>query len=200
MIVIGIVLRDDLDNARKMHINREVCEAISIHGGFPIGIYPKYDNINDIMKLCDGFILQGGTDFTDYDISLLSEIYKQDKPLLGICLGMQTIASFFNGNVQKCLGKRHNQTNKYVHNVKIIHNSLLYKILHKDKIMVNSRHNDCVKYTSINISAISDDGVIEAVEIPKRKFFLGVQWHPESLDDINSYLLFKTFIDSCREE
>lgn len=194
--IIGIVLRDDLENVRKMHLNREVCASVSKYGALPIGIYPNYDNIDDTVKLCDGFILQGGTDFTDYDIKLVDKIYKENKPLLGICLGMQTIATFFNGDMKKCL--KHNQTSEYVHDIKIIKGTLLHKILNKNKIKVNSRHNDCVKCTDMNISAISDDGIIEAVEMPNHKFFLGVQWHPESLEDINSHLIFKSFIESCK--
>ena len=46
------------------------------------------------------------------------------------------------------------------------------------------------------ISAVSKDGIIEGIEDNSKKFFLGVQWHPESLKDSNSYNLIKYFINS----
>ena len=90
---------------------------------------------------------------------------------------------------------------KYVHYINIVPNTLLFKILKEKRILVNSRHYDCLKWTNLKISAVSDDGIIEAIENEKQKFFLGVQWHPETLIDIdsNSYQLFKYFIDICGE-
>ncbi len=64
-------------------------------------------------------------------------------------------------------------------------------------IQVNSRHERYIPYTNLDISAYSDDGIPEAIENKNKKFFIGVQWHPESLiDDIYSKRLFNAFIDS----
>ena len=97
------------------------------------------------------------------------------------------------------LGKNilnHKIDRKYVHNVKIIKNTKLYSILNSDSINVNSRHNDYVKYTNLNVSGMSSDGIIEAIEEPKHKFFIGIQWHPESLQDLNSIKILKAYLES----
>ena len=192
--IIGIILRDE--NYRKMTINKEVLEAVNSLGATPIGIYPT--NIDLFIDFCDGFILQGGDSFTNFDLDLVSKLYKLNKPLLGICLGMQTMGYFFNGKLNKC--KNHKSEENYVHKVNIIKGTLLHKILNKTSILVNSRHNDCIECTNLNISAISDDGIIEAVEDSHHKFFLGIQWHPETIMDENSKLIFQNFIDACKGE
>lgn len=192
--IIGIILRDE--NERKMSINKEILKYISSLGATAIGIYPS--NLDFILKLCNGFILQGGDDFTEFDLKLVDRVYKQNKPLLGICLGMQTIGYFFNGKIGKC--KNHKFDKEYVHHINIIKGTKLYHIIGKTNILVNSRHFDCVMHTSATISAISDDGIIEAIEIPGHRFCLGLQWHPESLKDINSRKIFQSFVNACREE
>lgn len=192
--LIGIILRDE--NKRKMSINKEVLKYIFSLGAVAIGIYPK--KIDSILNLCDGFILQGGDDFTDFDLELVDMVYKLNKPLLGICLGMQTIGYFFNGKIGKC--KNHKSDEAYVHQINIVKGTKLYNIIGEPNILVNSRHFDYVIYTDATISAISNDGIIEAIEIPIHKFCLGVQWHPESLNDINSKRLFQSFIDACKGE
>ena len=89
---------------------------------------------------------------------------------------------------------------KYVHKLKIEKDTKLYKILIKDEIQINSRHN--YHLTSVNdlkISAYSEDGLIESVEAKNIRFVLGVQWHPESMleYDEDSNKIFDAFISSC---
>ena len=80
----------------------------------------------------------------------------------------------------------HRQTAKAVHpshSVKIAPGSLLRKIVAKATMQVNSSHHQSVKTVAPTLiaSAIAPDGVIEAVESPDHRFFLGIQWHPEFL-------------------
>ena len=74
------------------------------------------------------------------------------------------------------------------------------EILKKDKILVNSRHKSAIKKTNYRVSSISKDNIIESIEIPNHKFFLGLQWHPENLYDIdpNSKKIFDYFIKICQ--
>ena len=93
----------------------------------------------------------------------------------------------------------HKKTLNYVHEVKIKRNSTLYNIFKSNKIKVNSRHKSVIINTKINVSGISQDGYIEAIEDSNKKFFIGVQWHPESMieyDDKQNNL-FKYFVKSC---
>ena len=164
------------------------------------------------LDLCDGILLPGGFKTFEFDRYIVEHCIKKDKPLLGVCLGMQIMANY--GNIvengmpdfisekNNPEGIKHLQENKkYAHKVKILKESKLYSILRKEEIEVNSLHNYHVKKSPIyDIVAYSEDGLIEAVEYPKNKFNIGIQWHPERLmDDKIQNKLFKTFIKSCKE-
>lgn len=197
MYYIGIIGRNNDD---KVTFNNEVIDVIHKYHCIPIGIIANFNNnpniefnkIKKIIDLCDGFILQGGDNYYDVDILIAKYLYKNNIPTLGICLGMQTMAVAFNGNMG--IINNHNSKNKYVHQITINENSKLYDIIKKNKIHVNSRHNSYVLNTNLNISA--SDEIIEAVEDKNKNFFIGVQWHPESLMDENSILLFNNFFYS----
>ena len=93
-----------------------------------------------------------------------------------------------------------NHNKDILHEIMIKKDTLLYKIINEDKTMVNSRHKSSINGTKYIINAVSEDDVIEAIEIPKLKFYLGLQWHPENLYDIdiNSKKVFDYFINVCR--
>lgn len=122
-------------------------------------------------------------------------MYDIDKPTLGICLGMQLMGKTFNGHITESVNN-HRISKDYSHKITINKNSLLFKILGKENIIVNSLHSFAIPNTSLDISAYSNDEIIEAIEDKSRKFFLGIQWHPELLDDDNSKKIFDYFI-SC---
>lgn len=89
----------------------------------------------------------------------------------------------------------------YVHTVKIEKNSLLYEMIGKEEISVNSLHNyhiPCVH--SLKVSAISEDGLIEAIENTEKRFVLGVQWHPEGMTnyDENARKILSRFIKEAQ--
>jgi len=98
-------------------------------------------------------------------------------------------------NIEEINVKKHNSKEKYQHYINVNKNSLLYKILGDDRILVNSRHKSAIIETKLDVVARSDDNVIEAVEDKSKTFFLGVEWHPESLDDIYSKRIFDYFIN-----
>jgi len=74
-------------------------------------------------------------------------------------------------------------------------------ILGEVEVGVNSIHTFFAKEEDVNgleISAYSDDGFVEAVELKDRRFCLGVKWHPElMLDDIKMKRIFERFIKVC---
>ena len=192
MKIVGILLRKD----NTYYLNKELIEWLLENNIIPIGIISdKLENMIQIQKLCNGIILQGGSNYTEEEIEFVKHLYKNNIPTLGICLGMQMMAVACNGKLGKNI-LNHKIDRKYVHNVKIIKNTKLYSILNSDSINVNSRHNDYVKYTNLNVSGMSSDGIIEAIEEPKHKFFIGIQWHPESLQDLNSIKILKAYLES----
>ena len=145
----------------------------------------------DLIKMCNGVILQGGDEFYDFDIKVIDYLYKNDIPTLGICLGMQAMASYKGGN---CV--RLNNHYKIKHSIKIRRDSKLYSILKSERIMISSRHNYQVKGSCLFVNAISEDNVIEGFEDNSKRFFLACQWHPEEGDDVYQRRLFQSFIDN----
>ncbi len=177
-------------------IYNEIVNVIIKNGAIPIGITLS-DNYKELINLCDGIIFQGGDSFETYDLDTLKYIYDIDKPVLGICLGMQLMGVLFNGKLVDI--NNHKKKLSYVHSVTINKNSILYNIFKTNILKVNSRHRSVIKDTKLKIVAVSNDGYIEAIEDPTRKFFIGVQWHPESMvnyDNVQNNL-FKYFIKSC---
>ena len=178
------------------YIYKDIAKSIIKFGGICIPIYvDDYTSTLTLIKMCDGIIIQGGDNYTDDVLRIVNELYDMNKPTLGICLGMQMMGILFNGKLGKVLN--HKSKLNYVHEVNIKKDSLLYKIIKKEKIMVNSRHNDYLINTDLDVSGRSD--VIEAIESKNRVFFLGLQWHPESMIeyDIIANVIFDYFIKGC---
>lgn len=149
--------------------------------------------ILDLIKMCDGIILQGGDEFYDFDIKIINYLYKNDIPTLGICLGMQSMA-FYGGSKYYLLNSDNHKNSKHYVNIK--KESLLYNILKSGRILVCSRHNFAITNGKFLISSVSDDNIVEAIEDKNKKFFIGLQWHPEAIDDVYQDRIFKSFVDS----
>lgn len=198
MKLIGIVTRKS--KSEEGHniniIYSDIVKAIRKNGGIAVGIVLDED-YKKIIDLVDGVIFSGGDNFEEYDKAALKYIYSIDKPVLGICLGMQLMGNIFGCN--EMIVKNHKKSLSYAHSVYISRNSKLYNIFKKGEIKVNSRHNSTIKDTIIKVSAISNDGVIEAIEDPNKRFFIGVQWHPENMIDydLEQNNIFRMFLKTC---
>ena len=206
-------------------------EGIRQAGGIPV-ILPftsENDELEQLAKMCDGFLFTGGHDVSpelysekpvddsvicckdrdEMESWYLKYAISSDKPLLGICRGIQFINAALGGTLYQDLptqhpsGIDHHQKPPYdipVHTVSIVKDSPLGKLLDTEQLSVNSYHHQAVKDLSprLKAMAISTDGLIEAVFMPEHRFLWAVQWHPEFsyLTDINSRKIFKAFIDS----
>ena len=110
-------------------------------------------------------------------------------------MGHQIIGLYANKEKEEDLVKvdNHNDKNKK-HDINIVKNSFLHKIL-GDKIPVNSRHNYVLDRIDLPFkkTATDDNGVIEGIEyIDDKHFLLGVQWHPEDMNNMHN--LYNYFI------
>ena len=160
--------------------------------------------IEKSLDYIDGMLFPGGNKFTPYDRYLLERCIEKDIPVLGICLGMQMMSCF-----KKDVNLIKNETNinhkqesdeELTHKVRIKKDTLLYEIIGSEEIMVNSFHNYHVLDNNLfNICAISEDNIIEGIELSDKKFVLGLQWHPEiSYEfDLNSKKIIDEFIRRC---
>ena len=193
--IIGIITRESISNEGHdiSVIYNDIIKCIINNGGIPVGITLS-NNYKEVIDLCDSIVFQGGDEFEKYDMDALKYIYDIDKPVLGICLGMQLMGVLFGGKMIDI--DNHKKKLSYVHSVTINKNSILYNIFKTNNIKVNSRHKSVIKDTKLKVVGISNDGYIEALEDSNKNFFIGVQWHPESMvsyNDIQSNL-FKYFI------
>lgn len=79
--------------------------------------------------------------------------------------------------------------------------SLLERASGSHGFAVNSAHHCCVGELGegLVLSAASDDGIPECIEMPSRRFVLGVQWHPEYtwMSGGPDFNLWKAFVDAC---
>ena len=179
-----------------------------------IDINPGSDKINKekldhILNICDAFIIPGGTYAYQLDEYIIKHAIKNDKPLLAICLGFQTLCSMFSKNrtqfdmTEKKKDNTHaNKPNIYSHKVLIQDNTKLKEIINESIIPVNSVHHDIVAFPfhTLKINAISEDGIIEGVEYPNKKFIIGLQWHPEYLKDKYSDKIKESFTRAIKNK
>ncbi|MGA2436396.1 MAG: gamma-glutamyl-gamma-aminobutyrate hydrolase family protein [Bryobacteraceae bacterium] len=115
---------------------------------------------------------------------LLREALAADLPALAICRGLQMLNVVRGGTLIQHLPDTatHRAPGKpEAHEVKIEPGSRLRSILETDACMVNSRHHQGIGRLGegLKIAATSPDKMIEAIEIPDKRFALAVQWHPE---------------------
>lgn len=223
MKIIGIVARSywNKDNQSILQFYEKIRTAFSKYNNVTIiGIMPtderkyteitrgddKLDNakLNCVLKKCDGFIIPGGIYHQNLDEYVINYAIKNDKPLLGICLGFQIMCSMFSKNRERydmtivLPNDNHYKPNiKKAHKIKIKENTLLKSVLKKEEITVNSVHHTYInnELKDLIISSISEDNILESVEYPNKKFIMGLQWHPEALMDKNTIKLLDYFVD-----
>lgn len=194
--VIGIINREEiLPSGNKIKYQyQKIIEKITESNGIPIGIEPTMD----IIKRVNGIILQGGDIFNEKELDIVRYAYENNIPFLGICLGMQIMGIATCGHEIKIKNHMKPKMDK-AHEVYIKKDTKIYKILKKNKITVNSRHNYQIKNTTLSISGYSNDNIIEIIEDKNKNFFIGIQWHPESLNNIDTKKIFNYFIEKASE-
>ncbi|MBQ9834640.1 MAG: gamma-glutamyl-gamma-aminobutyrate hydrolase family protein [Bacilli bacterium] len=195
---VGVVLRtEEITGVLKHYVRNSMLEKLTKYDIeiICIPIINKLENIYSIINSCDGIIFPGGDDVVDKDLKILEYLYINNTPTLGICLGMQEMAIFKNGKMIDLNDDSHYMKNNKTHEVVIDKSSKLFEIIGKEKITINSRHHSIITKTDLNISAYSNNFIIEAIEDSTKTFFIGVQWHPEDLEVEETYLLLNYFIN-----
>ena len=142
---------------------------------------------------------------TATELALLEGALSRDLPVLGICGGEQLLAVALGATlIQHIPASRpdalaHEQPNprhEPGHGVAIVPATRLAAIVGVPSMRVNSGHHQAVRQAGPRavVNAIAEDGIIEGIEDPARKFCLGVQWHPEFLIEEGDRRLFAAFI------
>jgi putative glutamine amidotransferase len=193
-----------------------------------VGLKPDGDTAHQVVGRFDGLLLTGGHDvdpvlfgqlphptFTPsepgrdaYEMRLLREAARADLPVLAICRGMQVLNVAHGGSlvqdIPDLLPAAHSHWLR-AHEVAVTDGSLLQRLLvaggcAADRMQVNSRHHQAIGQLGHGLAtgATTDDGVIEAIEMPSAGFCLGVQWHPEESSATPvSAALFEAFIGAA---
>jgi putative glutamine amidotransferase len=146
---------------------------------------------------------------TSFELALTSGALDRDLPVLGICGGQQLLNVALGGSLIQHIPDEvadaltHEQKtprDQTSHPVAVVEGTRLHAIVGRTEIAVNSTHHQAVKTVGAHlvVDAVAPDGVIEGIEDPRRRFCLGVQWHPEYRITAADTALFAAFIAACR--
>lgn len=152
------------------------------------------------------------------EINLICWAYADNKPLFGICRGCQVANVALGGTLYRDIpqeypgytGLNHSLSgvrprDYLAHGISVKPGTRVAQALGPmhDGLKVNSLHHQAIREVAapFTISATAEDGIIEALEIPDARFFIGVQWHPEELAANHEPMrrLFETFITAARK-
>ena len=227
---IGLIANIEKD----LRVNMHGAYGLSIEksGGLPLVLpYIESEEIIDaFVDSCDGFLFTGGADVEpEYygeekkdtcgetepsrdklEFAVLKKVLEKNKPILGICRGLQLINVAMVGTLYQDIPTErrsdihHVQTeDKYdpSHPIFVEKDTPLFHIVNKEIITGNSFHHQGIKQLAkeLKVMARASDGMIEAVYDPNKKYLYAYQWHPERLyryDD--NKILFDNFINICK--
>ncbi|MDG6104496.1 gamma-glutamyl-gamma-aminobutyrate hydrolase family protein [Dactylosporangium aurantiacum] len=182
-------------------------------GARPVVLPPSPDDATDLVRRLDGLVLAGGADIEpahygapahprtmtrpDRDsgeLAVLAAALDADLPVLGVCRGMELLAVACGGTLTQhlpdVLGNERHQPAPGVygaHPARFAPGSRAAEIF-GPVAEINSYHHQAVDDPgTLTVTGWADDDVIEAVELPARRFVLGVQWHPEEAADVRPF-------------
>ncbi|MBM3916901.1 MAG: aminodeoxychorismate/anthranilate synthase component II [Sphingomonadales bacterium] len=157
----------------------------------------RHDTLaNCTLQHFDAFILSPGPGLPQEKEGLFAflEQYVGQKPILGVCLGMQALAEFLGATLENQQHVKHGVSEE----IEIIRQNGLFSSLPKS-IEVGLYHSWKVNCPEPWVSAKSKSGVNMAIEIPEKKVY-GVQFHPESVMTPHGKEILKNFIQIARHD
>lgn len=179
---------------------------------------PLQQDAGPVVRHYSGFIIPGGRDLdpslygeegifeiaceekgrVDFENTLLREIMKAGKPILGICYGMQLLNVFFGGSLYQDIAAQtagSSEHRKGAHRIRVIRNPYMHGGWHK----VPSSHHQAVKIlgSGMRAFAYAEDGIIEGCYHADYGFLMGVQFHAERMNTHFSEKIFGAFVGAC---
>jgi putative glutamine amidotransferase len=197
--------------------------AVERSGGRALLVPPSEDAVPETLDALDGLILSGGEDLhpeaygaeahpetknarPDRDraeLALLAGALERDMPVLAVCRGSQVLNVARGGDLVQHLpevvgDEKHKHTPGVFadHDVDLNDGTRLQRLL-GDRAPVKSHHHQGYGRIGDGLveAAWAEDGTVEALEDPSRRFALGVLWHPEAGED---FALFEALVDEAR--
>ena len=179
-----------LDDDERLRAIYERLDGIVLPGGADVA--PQAYGEEPIRDLN---VVEAPRDRTE--LMLARWAFADDLPLLGICRGQQVLNVALSGSLwqdlrhQGVTSVEHSDADgrartALMHRVRLDPDSRLAQLIDETEIQVNSLHHQAIKTIApqLRVTGKSDDGVIEAIESPERRFLIAVQWHPEEIDDL----------------
>ena len=221
--IIGITGNYDVEE-NLYYLAESYAQSINNSGGAAVILPPEEELADDYIKACDGILLAGGGDIDPaywdelpswtlgsinprrdaFEIRLTRRCLEGGLPLLGICRGCQVINVAMGGSLiqdirSRCSHQQKAPRNYAFHDIFIDEDSFLFKILGRKTIKVNSFHHQAIKKMGerLNINARAEENIIEGIESRDHPFVIGVQWHPECMEDENADRLFQEFVEQA---
>ncbi|SDH35018.1 putative glutamine amidotransferase [Pseudobutyrivibrio sp. 49] len=230
--IIGLIPLYD-DEKESLWMLPGYMKAVEACGGVPVMLPLTTDEqeLEGVYRLCNGILFTGGHDVSPSEYGalktakcgkscetrdfmegyLLDRCIQDDKPLLGICRGIQFINAHLGGTLYQDLPSEYNEIilhhmeppyDRIVHKVDVSEYTKLSEIIGAGTHGVNSYHHQAIKRLAPILiqSAVSEDGLVEAIEIIGHSFGLAVQWHPEFSyhNNEDSKKIIQAFIDACK--
>lgn len=215
--------------------SRTFVDCILQAGGLPLLLPLTTDKelLQQLGSMLDGLLLSGGNDLnptlygqkpltatSDHsdlrdttEMALLRHSLASNKPILGICRGMQLLNVYFGGDLHQTLHNDapgnldHDASTKLktledtTHTLHLKPESYLARILGPKNIGANAHHHQAINALGKGVEAVAwaADDVIEGIELPDYAYALGVQTHPESLTKIEPRWqeLFSSFVQAA---
>lgn len=198
-----------LEKYEQFYVRDKYIDAVFESGGLPLPLpcTKELHLINACLAKIDALIFIGGADYpasfygeTDHpslnlmhprrsqaDLALIQQALLADIPILGICAGCQLINIALGGKIIQHIANFQHHTNENYHPVTITGGKWLPQIFGQTQVSVNSTHHQALdpQHLGKGLSpvAFSDDGIIEAIELDSPNMVLGLQWHPERIND-----------------
>lgn len=142
---------------------------------------------------------------TLFELAVVRAALERDMPILAICGGQQLLHVVLGGTLIQHIPDQtpnalaHEQPNprdQPGHDVIVVKGSLLHEIVGVSALAVNSAHHQAAgdEPEGLKVNARAPDGIIEGIEVPSKRFCLGVQWHPEFAVSDGDLRIFAAFI------
>ena len=216
----------ELNKREIEYLNSEYAWRVSVAGAVPV-LSPSIERpelIESLLDVADGVLLIGGKDYDprsygeephsetamtrkrpNFDLVFARAALRRDLPILGICAGCQLLNIVTGGKLIQHLGNAERHLSGVTPAVTVTYPGFFSRAVGAaagSQVTVNSFHHQAVDPEhlgdGIRITGTAFDGTVEAIEMPGGRMVLGVQFHPERMDDLGPGIFALLAAEACK--